>query len=368
MSEQIDPSTPPLMPPAPPPAMVPIKAAAAVTPAAVSFRSRTKRPDLLRVGVVGGAGLAVLIAATVATGASPSPSTGQGAGASPAASASPGTRQGDKPFRGGWGPFGRGAFGFGGVPGGDRSTIGAIFGHITITAIDGSQISLKTDDGWTRTITVTPSTTIMKGGAAAAAGDLKVGDAIRLRQPRNSDGTFTINAIDVIVPQVAGTVSDVTASGFTIKDRDGVSWTVTVSGSTVYRTGSGNGSRSDVKAGLAAVVAGIQSGHSISATSVFVRLPTVVGRVTARSGSTLTIQLPGGTTMTIHVNGSTTYRVRGKDTAGLADIAVGSTIVAQGTQRADGSLDASAVASGNLRPFPVKPNAPAPSASPTSAG
>jgi hypothetical protein len=383
MPEQIDPTAAPAATPGDGPAEAP-SAFAGVPPAppapvpatGVSFRMRTRGPELLQIGVVAAAGLAVLIAATIATGASPSPSTSQGAGASPAASGSPGTRQGDKPSHGGLGPFGRGPFGFGGAfgPGGPlgldpSSRFGrGIFGDITVTAIDGSRISLKTGDGWTRTITITSATTITKGGASAAAGDLKVGDAIRFRQTRNSDGTFTINSIDVVVPQVAGTVSAVTADGFTIKDRDGVSWTVTVAGSTVFRTGAGTGSKSDVKEGVNVVVAGSQSGNTISATTVFVRLPTVVGKVTARTDSTLTVQTPGGTTMTIHVSGSTMYRVAGKDNAGLSDITVGSTIVAQGTQRADGSLDASAIASGNVRRFPVKPNRAAPSASPASAG
>ena len=38
-------------------------------------------------------------------------------------------------------------------------------------------LSLKTDDGWTRTIAVTDSTTITKGGATISLGDLAVGDS-----------------------------------------------------------------------------------------------------------------------------------------------------------------------------------------------
>ena len=69
-------------------------------------------------------------------------------------------------------------FGFrGGFPGADVG-----FRDITITAIDGSSLSLKTEDGWTRTITVTDTTTITKGGATITLGDLAVGDSIRFRQ------------------------------------------------------------------------------------------------------------------------------------------------------------------------------------------
>ena len=37
------------------------------------------------------------------------------------------------------------------------------FRGVTITSINGSDISLKTDDGWTRTIKVGPTTTITQG-------------------------------------------------------------------------------------------------------------------------------------------------------------------------------------------------------------
>ena len=380
MSEQIDPTgrpsdeqpgaSPVAVPPGSGgmPTVPPPSSPALLSMAEVSFRSRTRAPDLLRVGVVLAAGLAVLLAATIATGASPVPSTGLGAGASPSAAASPGTK-GDRSSRG-FGRFGGGPLGFGGLfgRGGPGAFNQAPFGRITITAIAGSQISLKTDDGWTRTITVSSSTAITKGGAKITAADLKVGDTIRLRQTRNSDGTFTIAGIDVLVPQVAGTVTGTSSSGFTVKDRNGVVWTVTVGSTTVYRTGSGNGSKSDVTTGVAVVVAGTQSGNSISAATVFVRLPTVVGKVTAKSGSDLTIQTPGGTTITVHVSGSTSYRIAGKTSASLSDITVGSTIVAQGTQRADGSLDASTIAGGQVRRLPVRPKIPGPSASPASAG
>ena len=68
-------------------------------------------------------------------------------------------------------------------------------------------------------------------------------------------------------------------------------------------------------------------------------LPTLVGEVTAVDGSTITITQRGGTTATIHVDGDTTFRVDGA--AGtLSDVKVGSIVIAEGTQRTDGSLDA----------------------------
>ncbi|HLA16677.1 MAG TPA: DUF5666 domain-containing protein [Candidatus Limnocylindrales bacterium] len=166
--------------------------------------------------------------------------------------------------------FAHGGFGLGGG-GGDRG--GSIAGPITITAISGSNLSLKTDDGWTRTIAVTSSTAITKGNDTIAVTDLKVGDAIRLGQTKNDDGSYTVTAIHVVLPHVAGTV-------------------------------------------------------------------------TAKSGSTITVLETDGTSSTVHTSSATTYRVPGVTDADLGDITVGMIVVASGTERSDGSLDAATVGAG----------------------
>jgi hypothetical protein len=224
-------------------------------------------------------------------GASPSPSVGAdpSAAASPAASGDPGTAS-PKRDRLGWKAFGPGPGGIG--RGG--------FNSITITAIDGTSVSLKTDDGWTRTITLTDTTTITKAGAPITAGDLAVGDEVRIGQDRADDGTYTVTRIAVV-------------------------------------------------------------------------LPTLVGEVASVNGSTITITQRGGTTATIHVDGDTTFRVDGAAGA-LSDVKVGSIVIAEGTQRADGSLDATRVGTGFERgPGKVRDHlngkdgaaSPAPSSSPS---
>jgi hypothetical protein len=161
--------------------------------------------------------------------------------------------------------------GVGGIDG--REGAGSVIGPITIKAINGSSLSLESADGWTRTITVTSSTAITKGDKAITAGDLKVGDNVRLRQTENADGTFTVTAVHVVLPRVAGTV-------------------------------------------------------------------------TAKSGSSLTLLQADGTNVTVNVSSSTTYQVRGVTNAGLDDVTVGMMVVAAGSQRSDGSLDAQVVAAG----------------------
>jgi hypothetical protein len=228
------------------------------------------------VGVV-----AVMAAApSSATGADPSAAANPNATAAPNASGAPGKdNNGNNPHRGPGGPFGflgpavRGflaPFGLGG-PGGGAGGIG--FGDITITAINGSDLSLKTADGWTRTVTVTSSTTITKAGKTIGIGDLAVGDHIRFAQQHESNGSYTITRIVVV-------------------------------------------------------------------------MPTVFGQVSAVNGDTITVTQRGGTASTIHVDSSTTYQVNGA-AGSLKDVKVGSIVIAEGTQRSDGSLDAATVRIGD---------------------
>ena len=111
---------------------------------------------------------------------------------------------------------------------------GAMGGAISITAIDGTKLALKTDNGWTRTIDAAGAT-VTKDGATVALSTLAVGDRIVFRETRNADGTFTITAIEVIQPAVAGTVASVSGSTVTVTQRDKSTSKVVLTGSTVYR-------------------------------------------------------------------------------------------------------------------------------------
>jgi len=218
----------------------------------------------VRIGIVAGSAVLFVVGAVAAMGASPAPST-------PAANPDAGTTTPLAPFDGALPRLGTlggvgldfrgGGFRFGG------------FRDITIASIDGSSLSLKTDDGWTRTITVGSSTTITKGGQTIAVGDLKVGDQIVFGETKGTDGSYTINQIRVVLPAVGG-------------------------------------------------------------------------RVTAVGSDSITVDTKGGGSATIHVSSSTTYDVDGSASAKLSDITVGSFVIAEGTKRSDGSLDASTVHAG----------------------
>jgi hypothetical protein len=178
------------------------------------------------------------------------------------------------------GGFGMGGRGFMGGPGmGDLDSDGAGlrgpgmhgFGQISISSISGSNLSLKTVDGWTRTITATSSTKITKGGATIAASDLEVGDEIRFSQTRNSDGTYTIDAIAVVLPRVGGEVTAKTTTSITVTQRDGTSATIEVGSSTTYQVaGATSASLSDITVGMWLVAEGSKSSDgTLTATRVF---------------------------------------------------------------------------------------------------
>jgi uncharacterized protein DUF5666 len=244
---------------------------------APGFRSRTtSKAPAVRAGMALGVALLVVIGSAVALGASPSTTSSGGGAGQAAASGSPapekGPRDGHGFGPGGFGPGGFGPGGFGGLLPGllDPGRGGRGFGQITITAISGADVSLETEDGWTRTITITPDTTITRGGAAATAADLKVGATIRFRQTKNADGTFTIQAIDIVLPQTVGTIAEVGSSSITITDRDGATVTVRLGAGTTFRVrGVDNATAASLAKGMVVLVVGERRADgSIDATTV----------------------------------------------------------------------------------------------------
>lgn len=310
---------------------------------AVHYSTRSAGPGKLRAGIVAGAAVALAVGAVATSmAATPAPSAttattptvgGGTSGAAgiltaPALVAGPLVDAMDETF--------------------DHGRMGGMgFHDITISAINGSSITLKTDDGWTRTVTVTDPVTLTKGGAEIALSDLAVGDEVRLSQTRNADGTYTVDGIAVVVPSVRGTVSDVGSTGFKVTTRDGSVWTIAVNGATEYRYGTGDGSLSDVTNGTTVVVLGESAGdNALTALTVQVAGDHVAGTVKSKTSDTIVITKRDGTTVTIHVDADTTYQVEGVESADLGDIAVDMTIGVSGRARSDGSIDAGTVAAG----------------------
>jgi Domain of unknown function (DUF5666) len=225
-------------------------------PNEVDFREKVQAPigrtRATRVGIVAGVAFLFVVGAVAAMGASPSPSTGAdpaasvapGSSAPPDTNAAPGTDRSSADRHGFIGKFGGfGRFGF---------------RDITITAIVGPDVSLRTDDGWTRTITVTSSTTISKGGATITVGDLAVGDQIAFAQDRADDGTYTVTAIKVVLPTTVGEVTAIDGDTITVTQPGGTTATIHVDGDTTYTINGAAGALTDIKVGSIIAAEGTQ--------------------------------------------------------------------------------------------------------------
>jgi hypothetical protein len=232
------------------------------------------------------------------------------------------------------------AHGFGGPGGGPG-------GGATITAINGSQLSLTTANGWSRTLDAAGATITGPDDATLALSDLQVGDEVRVHEARNFDGSTTVTEISVLAPNVEGTVTAVTDTSVTVQEADGTSRTATLTDATTYSARRAAAAKADLTVGSVVRIEGTENADgSFTATSVSIRPAGLGGTVTATTADSITVQDAAGNSATIHVTASTTYQtVNGAGT--LADVTVGSVVRAEGVKNADGSLNATAVRIGD---------------------
>jgi len=298
----------------------------------------------------------VLALAAIAVGASlgrPGALSAAGLTAAAGASASPAASPdaSGKPDRKAWG---RG-FGFPGGVGPGWSGPGAmgrggILADITVTSIDGTQVSLASANGWKRVIDVA-GVAITRAGATIALGDLKVGDRVSVSEQRASDGTYAVKGLTVVLDQTGGTVSKLDAASITVGLGNSKTATITTDGTTVYRRDGQPITRDEITAGDRVIAWGTKdAAGNLTADAVEVQPDVVIGAVTKIDGSTLTISTLGGGTVTVIVTSKTTFSVAGKDPAALGDIAVKDMVVAQGVKDGKGVLTASSVRAGSWRP------------------
>jgi len=355
-TEQPDelPEGPPAEQPAAPPASVaPVQP---VTPP--SRRSRSLIAGAIIAGAIGIAAVAIVVASPgTPTVAAPAAANARGvllgadtgtwtppSGGAAAAPDVPGM------MGGGFGPSdsGPGAMGPGGMGRGGRLGGGGMFASISITAIDGTKLSLSTADGWTRTVDAA-GTTITKAGQTVDFSTLKAGDSIVFDQSRQTDGTFKITAIQVVLPHADGTVKVVGDTSVTLTQRDGTDKVVTLTGSTTYQLfGLASKPSASTKAALTVgdqvdAQGTTASDGSFTASLVTIRAAEAGGTVTAKSGTSITVTTRGGTPLTINVDASTTYLVAGTTAPTLSNIAVGSIVIAEGTRNTAGTFSATTV-------------------------
>ena len=228
---------------------VPLEPAPAGGATTATLPAMSRSALLARIGLLGIAAAALIAAVVLVFGSSASP------GGILAAGTTNGTPGGTTDLLNGGGPGFRGGH--------------AGMGGITVTAISGNDISLKTVDGWTRTITVDSGTTYSKSGATIALGDLKVGDEIGFRQTRETNGSWSIDSVVVILPHAGGTVSKIDGSTITVTAPDGTTSTITINAQTTYDVNGATAKLADVKVGMFLVAEGTKNADgSLTATKV----------------------------------------------------------------------------------------------------
>ena len=166
-------------------------------------------------------------------------------------------------------------------------------------------------------------------------------------------------------PVVDGKVTAVGTGSFTVLDRSLVSYTVTVTGTTMYKehnvSSVGIG---DVKVGTFVDVAGSVSGTTVTATEVRIEThestvpplrplrarPDAVGRVIALGMSSFTIKDRAEGSLTVDTNNATTYEEPGVTSPSFRDIKVGDVVAVWGTTTGS-SVDATDVHIGDRHPL-----------------
>jgi hypothetical protein len=224
-----------------------------VTANAATLPPLSRQARYARIGLLGIAAAALVAATLLVISLTSSPNGTLAAGTTNGGS---NISNGQIDLLNGLGPDGRGGhFGFGGI---------------TITAISGTSVSLETADGWTRTLTVDSGTTYSKSGATIALGDLKVGDQIGFRQTHETNGTWTIDSVVVVLPRAGGAVTKIDGSTITVTQRDGTTATIKVNGQTTYSVNGTDGKAlADVKVGMQLLAEGTRnSDGSLTATRV----------------------------------------------------------------------------------------------------
>src|SRR5205085_5943992 len=142
-----------------------------------------------------------------------------------------------------------------------------------VTNVSGTSLTLTTFDGATHTVTVSGSTRYQKAGQSATRGDISSGTAIMVEGALNSDGSLSAVRVTIQEPRVAGQVTAVNGSSYTVTGAFGQSYTVTTTSSTTYVNADGTtASASAVQAGVAIMAQGTLSsdGKTVTAQRVII--------------------------------------------------------------------------------------------------
>jgi hypothetical protein len=140
----------------------------------------------------------------------------------------------------------------------------------SVSAIDGSTLTLVTPDGWSRTVDTT-GIPITRGGEEITTADLRVGDRVRVGQRRSDDGTWQVTRLRVALTIARGTVAAVSGDGFEVTTPEDGTLTVRVSEATTWVLGCRVDPAAPLEVGARVVVRGVGAADgSLDATVVAV--------------------------------------------------------------------------------------------------
>ena len=142
-----------------------------------------------------------------------------------------------------------------------------------VTNVTGNTITLTGFDGASHTVDVTDQTRYQKAGASAALSDVTSGAAIVAAGTLDTNGTLTAVRVMIRVPHIAGEVTAVNVSSYTVTARFGTTYTVNATSSTTYVNPDGTAtSASAVKVGTYIAAQGTLSadGKTLTAQRILV--------------------------------------------------------------------------------------------------
>jgi len=289
----------------------------------------------------------------VASAASSHSATSQSASQALAVASSPSKSAPSRPRPGGPAGLGLGGrFGFGAGFG-----LGGAFGQGgTVTQVTPTSITVDSLFGSALTVTTDSSTTYSEGGKKVERSAVAVGEQVVFRpagRPSTSStsGSQLVTLVEIVLPHVSGKVVSVNGSQLVVSQQDGLNVTVNTSTSTTYDEVGQSVPASEVQVGTVVSVTGtLSSGHDqIDATTVEIVLPSVAGRVTGVSGTTITITSFDGTVETVTTDSSTVFRDQSGTTT-IASVAKGDLVEASGTPGAGDTFAAVTVYVGSGTP------------------
>jgi hypothetical protein len=210
---------------------------------------------------------------------------------------------------------------------------------LSVTSVNGNTILGTAMQTVPVTVTVDSSTTYNQAGQSASLADIHAGSQLAVCGSSTDTGSVKASSISIILPSLNGVITAVNGSSFTITTFDGATRIVGTDASTKVDRAGTAAAVSDLVVGSAINAVGkVQSDHSLQALHITIVLPQVVGKVTAISGNTITIDngQSNDPAPSIVTSSNTVYDSKGTSTATASSIKVGSFIVAEGSESVDG--------------------------------